>query len=77
MILHKAQLQDIISESRKLSALGVNVAHSGTILGVLFSPEREKLFVEKQAVILQKKFPHLTFLQSAELISGGTIIEKG
>lgn len=77
VILHKAQLQDIISESRKLSALGVNVAHSGTILGVLFSPEREKLFVEKQAVILQKKFPHLTFLQSAELISGGTIIEKG
>ena len=75
-ILHKAQLSEIIAESRTLGALGVNVAHSGTILGVLFSPERKKLFVETQAAVLQKKFPHLTFLQSAELISGGTIIEK-
>ena len=75
-ILHKAQLLDIITEARELGALGVNVAHSGTILGVLFSPECKKLFVETQAAVLQKKFPHLTFLQSAELISGGTIIEK-
>lgn len=76
-ILHKAKLKEIIEEARALGALGINVAHSGTILGVLFSPDRKKLFVEKQAAVLQQKFPHLTFLQSAELISGGADIEKG
>jgi L-threonine kinase len=37
-ILHKPQLETVISLAREVGALGVNVAHSGTVIGVLLDP---------------------------------------
>lgn len=37
-ILYKPQFSDLLALSRELGALGVNCAHSGTVLGVLYRP---------------------------------------
>ncbi|MFP5407317.1 MAG: GHMP kinase, partial [Gammaproteobacteria bacterium] len=34
-ILYKPQFEQLLAETRELGALGVNCAHSGTVLGVL------------------------------------------
>ena len=37
-ILYKPQLETVIGLAREVGALGVNVAHSGTVIGVLLDP---------------------------------------
>lgn len=70
-ILPKRDLSAIIETARNLGALGVNAAHSGTILGVLFPPEIDDKCLEQQAFRLADHHPHLKYLQGVTLISGG------
>ena len=70
-ILPKRDLSAIIETARDLGALGVNAAHSGTILGVLFAPETDDKCLEQQAFRLADHHPHLKYLQGVTLISGG------
>ncbi|MGM9571485.1 MAG: GHMP kinase, partial [bacterium] len=37
-ILSKPNLEEILAEVLKLGAWGINIAHSGTVIGVLFDP---------------------------------------
>ncbi len=75
-ILPKRDLAAIIERARSQGALGVNAAHSGTILGVLFPPDTGPATVETCVHRLAEDFPHLDYLQSVRLISGGYTVSR-
>lgn len=75
-ILYKKQLDDIMMISEKYQAVGVNVAHSGTVIGVLFDDNSEPGLIEEcKEKILNECFD-LQFLNLVKMISGGMIIEN-
>ncbi len=74
-ILAKEALADILLDVCNLGALGVNTAHSGTVLGVLFSPMDSVESVTERAKIVAQKYPHLKYMRQVELIAGGYTIE--
>jgi L-threonine kinase len=75
-ILPKARLEEIIHMAEQAGALGVNVAHSGTVIGVLHDPQ-PSLCHESLVRDLGKQFPQLQFLRKAKLIGGGLEILTG
>lgn len=75
-ILYKKQLEDIMIISENYHAIGVNVAHSGTVIGVLFNSDTEANLIEEcRQKILSDCF-NLTYLNLVNMISGGIFIEK-
>lgn len=75
-ILYKKQLEDIMIISENYDAVGVNVAHSGTVIGVLFNHDTEAALIEDcRRKILSDCFG-LTYLNLVNMISGGIFIEK-
>jgi L-threonine kinase len=67
-ILYKPYLDKIIRLARDLKAMGVNIAHSGTVMGILLAdtgPHPMEL-----AEYLQKKYPTWT-VYTSKIISGG------
>jgi len=72
-ILFKPELTRVISISRAMGAVGVNVAHSGTVMGVLLPPDFSQWETLKQS--LQRGLGRkLTFYETS-LIEGGWSIE--
>jgi len=67
-ILPKADLPEIIAQVQDLGALGVNVAHSGTVIGILVDLARleDQDFLE----LLEKKLGK-KLLDSCHLVNGG------
>jgi L-threonine kinase len=53
-------------------AWGVNVAHSGTVVGIFFDPQRPDL--EHLARLLAKEFPAIERVYFLELASGGILV---
>ena len=76
-ILPKRDLEAIIETVQSSGALGVNAAHSGTILGVLFPSDTPEKVLEQQALHIAERHPHLKYLQGVTLISGGYFVSKG
>ena len=75
-ILYKKQLEDIMIISEDYQAIGVNVAHSGTVIGVLFDDNCEESLIEEcKQKILSECFD-LHYLNLVKMISGGIIIER-
>lgn len=75
-ILYKKQLEDIMIISENYDAVGVNVAHSGTVIGVLFNHDTEAALIEDcRRKILSDCFG-LTYLNLVNMISGGIFIEE-
>jgi len=72
-ILHKPSLERIIEISGTFGAVGVNVAHSGTVIGVLFDSEAAD---GSKACIgaICSEFPEIDFFRSAEIVSGGLVV---
>ncbi len=68
-ILFKPQLPHVLSLAHEVSALGVNVAHSGTVIGVLLDPRLH----ERTAIsdFLRRNIPGLSGLFSCSFIGGG------
>ena len=75
-LVHKPQLEEIIGYAKSLGALGVNVAHSGTMMGVLFAADESMNKVLEAAKLIGAKFPHLEYFETERLISGGYEIEQ-
>ena len=69
-VLRKPSLERIIEISKSFGAVGVNAAHSGTVLGVLFDPA---LAVGVQACIneIRREIPEIEFFRTAKIVSGG------
>ena len=75
-ILYKKQLEDVMMISENYGAVGVNVAHSGTIIGVLFAQDTDSdLLAECRREILAQCY-HLKYLNVVDIISGGFYVEE-
>lgn len=68
-VLYKPQLEKVLALSRDVGALGVNVAHSGVVIGVLLDPHSD----DPQAVahFLKQRLPGLERLLHLHLVGGG------
>jgi len=64
-ILPKRGLCELMEFSRGLGALGVNVAHSGTVAGIFF--HAEDLRVAEKISAVRKNFPFLQFVTLTRL----------
>lgn len=73
-LIHKDRLEEIIEYTKSLGALGVNVAHSGTMIGVLFKPDESMQKVVAAVKSIKEKFPHLEHFETDRIISGGCIV---
>ena len=68
-VLHKPELSQVMDFAADMGAMGVNVAHSGTVIGILLDArQRRGLSVYKQA---QKAFPLAESVQHFRLLAGG------
>jgi L-threonine kinase len=68
-ILHKPRLEELIDFAMSHGAYGVNVAHSGTVAGVLVPPGRESdTFLVKS---IAKHFPAVRKYYPLRLVGGG------
>ena len=74
--LEKPQLEEFIQSAQKKGALGVLVAHSGTVVGALWASELRASDVERRTQELAAEFgENYSYMQTARLISGGVICE--
>jgi len=66
--LHKPELEEVLAYATGFGAVGVNVAHSGTLIGVIF-PEGHngQVLAERMA----RRFPKLERVYTLELVDGG------
>lgn len=69
-ILYKEDLADIINISKKYGSIGVNIAHSGTLIGIMFDENAAGQMPECIKAV-QLYCPYTNYLYSARLISGG------
>jgi len=75
-ILFKPHLEKIIDISLSLGAVGVNIAHSGTVVGVLFPPHT----LHNSATCIKKintDCNGVTYLRTVQFISGGLTKQEG
>lgn len=70
-LLFKPELDDIIEISRRRGGLGVNVAHSGTVMGMLVERGFAGRLLDKIAHYVPRSWKAYT----ASMISGGAIAE--
>ncbi len=72
VVLFKPHLEAVIALAKETGAVGVNIAHSGTVIGVLL--EKGKQEPEEIASFIRKHIPELQSIIPCSLISGGSII---
>ena len=73
-ILYKRELMDLMKIANELGACGINTAHSGTVVGILFSPGQ----VDMQTVVcrIEKRFKaKFTFYVTKLVNGGGELVE--
>ena len=74
-ILYKPNLETIIRIGQEHGAVGVNAAHSGTVLGVLFPAGQGKK--DDCLSAIQCQCGSVRYIATARMISGGLIIKEG
>jgi L-threonine kinase len=75
-VLYKPCLQQVIELAERHGAVGVNAAHSGTVVGILFSAsEMSQLSSCIKAV--SAACPGIAYWRTVAMISGGLIIAEG
>lgn len=68
-ILRKPQLETVIGLAKEVGALGVNVAHSGTVIGLLLDPNQAD--GHAMAAYLAAHLPGLESISLNRMIGGG------
>ena len=68
-ILFKPNLNAIINFAEELGAVTVNIAHSGTVIGIFF--HADDLSIKEKILAIQKKFECIKFLTLTKLTHGG------
>mgnify|MGYP000038915764 FL=1 len=74
-ILYKPYLQEFIEINAKYDGIGVSIAHSGTILGMMFDQVRQGKMKACLAFIKQA-FPSVHFIKQVQIISGGVVVKS-
>jgi len=73
-VLFKETLESLLHETREVGALGVNIAHSGTVVGVMYDPRTTSDEAIQQCV--ERIVPSDSILGCFDLISGRTQITR-
>lgn len=78
-LLFKEGLEELWALARVQGALGVNVAHSGTVIGVLWPEDFPDRNLRQIDLMVQQRFPLLTLQMQTALRGGGVEVagEKG
>jgi len=75
-ILFKPHLEEMIAIGHSWGAVGVNIAHSGTVVGVLF-PIDKRLNCPSCIAEISKYCIGVNYLRTVRFISGGLIKQEG
>ena len=70
-VLPKPQLPSVLGFAEWIGALGVNVGHSGTVLGVLLDPARHD--AREVLALARGELPGLALALACRLIGGGVV----
>ena len=70
-VLPKPGFSAFLAAARQNGALGICAAHSGTVLGALFSPGMARKNVEAAIAAMREDIPALVFLRLTRLRAGG------
>ena len=74
--LEKPQLEEFIVSAQRWGALGTLVAHSGTVVGVLWASDLQAQDVVRKTLKLAAEFDgRYRYMQTVRLISGGVVCE--
>jgi len=73
-ILPKSCLPSLIEVSKDYGAAGINIAHSGTVMGVLFASD-DASRMEACIEAVRQRCPGLDYLHTVQMVSGGLTIE--
>ena len=68
-VLPKPQLPEVLSIAEACGAVGVNVAHSGTVIGLLFAQDGKHL--DAVSSHARRRLPDLVAVHRQRLIGGG------
>ncbi len=68
-ILFKPHLEDVLKIARENGAEGVNIAHSGTVVGILLDSSKKEAYELIGAIT--RKLPNLERIYPCRLVSGG------
>jgi L-threonine kinase len=75
-ILYKPCLEEMIKISNKFGAVGINVAHSGTVIGVLFSQANLE-GLQECIESMKESCKNIKYIDTFNLIEGGLRIIEG
>lgn len=70
-VLPKPCLPELLADAQSLGALGLNVAHSGTVIGIFWPPAFPASQIVERAGILQERYDGLSLWGQAYLQGGG------
>lgn len=74
--LYKKDFEPLLKAAKKLGALAVNVAHSGTVMGVFWPLEMPEEKIDKSEQRLRAEFPDLSFWRRVTMQQGGIFIQS-
>lgn len=74
--LHYPKLQSIINISEEFSCFGVNIAHSGNVIGILYEPEVVNLKKLRQELAAAAVFAHYPLTWNLSIVSGGVEVKS-
>lgn len=76
-ILYKEDLADIIEIVKAYKGQGVNVAHSGTLIGAIFTAQENIEVLYGCIKAIKERCPYTKYLFATELVSGGFFDNMG
>lgn len=74
-VLFNPDLEQALELSRRVGAVGVNVAHSGAVIGMLFRDDAPA--VEKAAALACQQLPGLESALQRRIVGGGVRLRQG
>lgn len=75
-ILYKPCLEKVIEIASRYGAVGVNAAHSGTVLGILFATGKYS-HISSCITAVSAACPGIAYWRTVEMIAGGLTIVEG
>ncbi len=74
-VLPKPQLPAAMELGRAAGAVGVNVAHSGTVIGLLFDADAERITWAAHSA--RQRLPEIVAIHDCRIIGGGAVVYRG
>lgn len=76
-LLPKEGLEELLAFAREWGALGINVAHSGTVIGVLWPEDFPDDVLCQATAAIRSRFSKLALLMQTSLQGGGVQVAEG